>query len=119
VTNPAQKRFLVLYLVPADVIAGWMATDPAVRQPAEQKMQADWGRWMAEHAAMVKVIEGAGKTKAITSAGVGDLKNDIMVYSVVEAESHDVAAQAFVNHPHLTIPRSSIQVTEVRAMGSH
>jgi hypothetical protein len=64
-------------------------------------------------------MEGAGKTKAITSDGIGDFKNDIIVYSIVEADSHDVAAQAFAHHPHLTIPRSSIQVTEIKAMGPH
>jgi len=53
----------------------------------------------------------------VTSAGIGDTKNDIMLYSIVEADTHDVAAKAFANHPHLTIPQSSIQVMEVRAMG--
>ena len=40
-----------------------------------------------------------------------------MLYSVVEAESHEAAARMFANHPHLTIPQSSIQVMEVRALG--
>ena len=37
--------------------------------------------------------------------------------TIVEAENHDIAAKAFANHPHLTIPESSIEVVEVRAMG--
>jgi hypothetical protein len=115
--NSSLKKFLVLYLVPADVMADWAKTDPATRKPAEQKMQGDWQRWMADHAKMITLTEAAGKTKAVTSAGIGDLKNDIMLYSIVEAENHDAAAKAFANHPHLTIPRSSIEVMEVRAMG--
>jgi hypothetical protein len=55
----------------------------------------------------------------VTSAGIGDTKNDIMLYSIVEAGNQDIAAKAFANHPHLTIPQSSIQVMEVRAMGPH
>ena len=43
---------------------------------------------------MITVTEAAGKTKAVTSAGIGDLKNDIMLYSIVEAENHDAAAKA-------------------------
>jgi len=113
------KKFLVLYLVPADVLADWAKTDPATRKTAEQKMQGDWGRWMSDHAKMITVTEGAGKTKVVTSAGIGDTKNDIMLYSIVEADTHDIAAKAFANHPHLTIPQSSIQVMEVRAMGPH
>jgi hypothetical protein len=66
---------------------------------------------------MVTVTEAGGKTKAITSAGVEDTKNDIMFYSVVEAENYDIAARAFAKHPHLDIPRASIQVMEVRALG--
>jgi hypothetical protein len=118
-TTATLKKFLVLYLVPADVLAGWAKTDPATRKAAEQKMQSDWQRWTGDHAKMITLTQAAGKTKAVTSAGIGDVKNDIMLYSVVEAENHDIAAQAFANHPHLTIPQSSIQVMEVRPMGPH
>jgi hypothetical protein len=117
-TGSPLKKFLVLYLVPPDVLAGWAKTDPTTKKAAEQKMQTDWQRWMGDHAKMITVTEGAGKTKAVTSAGIGDTKNDIMLYSIVEAEDHDTAAKAFKQHPHLTIPQSSIQVMEVRPMGS-
>jgi hypothetical protein len=111
------KKFLVLYLAPAHVLASWAKTDPATKQAAEQKMQGDWRRWMGDHATMITLTEAAGKTKAITSSGVGDINNDIMLYSIVEAESHDIAARAFAVHPHLTIPESSIEVMEIRALG--
>lgn len=110
------KKFLVLYLVPTDVMAEWAKTDPATRKPAEEKMQAEWGRWMARHAEMITLTEAAGKTKAVAASGIADIKNEIMLYSIVEAETHDSAATAFANHPHLTIPQSSIQVMEVRGM---
>jgi len=116
--STAQKKFLVLYLVPTDVMADWAKTGPATRSAAEQKMQGDWMRWMNDHASMITVTEAAGKTKEVTLAGAGDTKNDIMLYSIIEAESHEAAAKAFASHPHLTIPRSSIQVMEVRAMGA-
>jgi hypothetical protein len=113
------KKFLVLYLVPPDVLAGWAKTDPATKKAAEQKMQSDWQRWMGDHTKMIALTEAAGKTKAVTSAGIGDIKNDIMLYSIVEAENHDIAAKAFADHPHLTIPHSSIEVMELRALGPH
>ena len=40
-----------------------------------------------------------------------------MLYSFVEAASHEAATKAFENHPHLQIPQSSIEVMEVRSMG--
>ena len=116
-TTSTLKKFLVLYLVPADVLAGWAKTDPATKKAAEEQLQGEWQRWLAEHAKMITLTEAAGKTKAVTSAGIGDIKNDIMLYSVVEADSHESAAKAFAHHPHLTIPQSSIQVMEVRPMG--
>jgi hypothetical protein len=51
------------------------------------------------------------------ASGVSDTKNDIVLYSLVEAESHEAAAKSFENHPHLQIPQSSIEVMEVRSMG--
>jgi hypothetical protein len=115
--NPTMKKFLVLYLVPAQVMSDWAATDPEKRKPAEEKMRTDWQRWMGEHAEVITITEAAGKTKTVTSTGIADTKNDIMLYSIVEAENHEAATKAFAHHPHLTIPQSSIQVMEVRPMG--
>jgi len=42
-----------------------------------------------------------------------------MLYSIVEAENHDIAVRALANRPHMTIPESLIEVMEVGAMGSH
>jgi hypothetical protein len=65
---------------------------------------------------MITQSEAAGMTKRVSSDGVSDVKNDIMLYSVVEAESHEAAAKAFENHPHLQIPQSSIEIMAVRPM---
>jgi len=113
----AMKKFMVLYLIPGDVMANWAKTDPVTRKAAEQKMHGDWQAWMGKHGKMLTATEAAGKTKAVTSGGVADTKNDIVLYSIVEAESQEAAAQVFVSHPHLTIPESSIQVMEIRPMG--
>jgi hypothetical protein len=110
-------QFIALFLAPVSVIEAWHKTDPETRKPAEEKMRAEWGAWMGAHAAMIKDTAGAGKTKRIATDGISDVKNDIMLYSFVEAESHDAAAKAFANHPHLTIPQATIEVMEVRAMG--
>lgn len=115
-TIATAKRFLVLYLVPGDVMADWGKTDPATRNSAEVKLKAEWDRWMGAHAKMLTLTEAGGKTKAVTASGITDTRNDIMLYSIVEAESHEAAAKAFAQHPHLTIPQSSIQVMEVRSM---
>ena len=116
-TNSVRQKFLVLYLVPAAVIDEWGKTDPATRQPVEQKMRADWVQWTNDHASMILTTEAGGATKRITQTGVADARNEIMLYSFVEADSHEAAAKAFENHPHLGIPQSSIEVMAVRPMG--
>jgi hypothetical protein len=116
-TGATTKKFIAFYLAPASVLADWAKTDPEVRKAAEQKMQIEWGKWMGDHATMIPLTEAGGKTKRVTASGISDTKNDIMLYSFVEAESHEAATKLFENHPHLQIPQSSIEVMEVRSMG--
>ncbi len=115
-TASNKKRFLALYLVPASVIEDWSKTDAEKRKPAEEKMRAEWNKWMENHAAMIVSTEVGGKTKRVSQSGVSDVKNDIMLYAFVEAESHEAAAKAFEKHPHLQIPQSTIEIMEVRPM---
>ena len=49
-------------------------------------------------------------------AGSADGKNDILLYSIVEAQTHEAAAKMFEDHPHLTIPSSSIEVMEIHPL---
>ena len=116
-TESHRQKFLVLYLVPAAVVDEWMKTDPATRGPAEQQMRADWTQWMKDHEKMVTSTEAGGATKRVTASGVADARNEIMLISFIEADSHEAAAKAFENHPHLRIPQSSIEVMAVRPMG--
>ena len=115
-TDATKQKFLVLFLIPASVMADWAKTDPTIRQAEEQKMQAAWREWMDEHGKTIFSTEAGGKTKRLTASGASDTKNDIILCSFVEAESHDAAAKTFENHPHLQIPQSSIEVMSVRPM---
>jgi len=111
------KKFLVLHLAPASVVDEWKQTPADQRKAAEQKMQSEWKQWLGKNKKMFADMgAAAGKTKRVTPKGVGDWRNDVMLYSVVQAESHEEAAKAFVNHPHLQIPASSIEVVELHSM---
>jgi len=111
------KKYLVTYLAPASIIEDWMKTDPETRKAAEAKMRADWDAWMAEHAkSFTDMGAGVGKTKLVTKEGVSDTKNNIMLYGIVEAESHEAAAKLFENHPHLGIPQASIEIMEINPL---
>lgn len=115
-TDSTKKKFIAIYLAPVAVIEEWMKGDPEKRKADERKMQAEWGQWMGAHAKMVLSSEAGGKTKRVSQSGVADVKNDIMLYSFIEAETHEAAAKAFEGHPHLQIPQATIEVMEVRTM---
>jgi hypothetical protein len=104
------NKFLVLYMAPVTVMEEWMKTDPAVRKEAEDKMKAEWGVWMAAHQSEIKETAGAGKTKKVSTDGVTDAKNDIMLFSMVTGESVDAVAKMFEGHPHFGIPGGWIEV---------
>ncbi len=111
------KDFLVLYMAPAAVIDEWKKTPAEKRKAEEEKMMAEWKAWMAKNAKRFSNRgAGAGKTKRVTAQGVADVRNDVMLYAVVQAESHDEAAQLFVGHPHLQIPQASIEIMEANPL---
>ncbi len=104
------NTYLVLYLAPAANLEVWMKMPEAERKSEEAKMMADWNTWMAAHGAAFKTTAGTGKTKRVTKDGIVDVKNDVMLYSVIEAESDEAAAALFTDHPHFGIPGATIEV---------
>lgn len=104
------KKFLVLYLAPAANLEAWMKTDPEVRKVEEKKMKEAWDAWMKEHGSILTETAGAGSTKRVTSDGINDVKNDVMLFSIAEAETQEEIAEAFKNHPHFGIPGATIDI---------
>lgn len=108
------EHYIALFLAPASVLEEWAKTPEDVRMEAEKKMKADWDAWMDAHKDVIKETKAGGATKRVDSTGISDTKNNIMLYTVVTAESHETATKIFENHPHLTIPQSSIEVMAIR-----
>lgn len=105
------KKFLVLYMAPAEGLEEWMKMDEDVRKVQEAEMKAAWDAWMEKNGAMFTgMTAGAGKTKRVTGEGASDVKNDVMLFSLVESDSHEAVAEAFVNHPHFGIPGAWIDI---------
>ena len=108
--------FLVMFLAPTSILDEWMKKPEEERVSGEKKMKDEWDAWMDSHCNLVKETKAVGKTKRVTKSGVGDTRNDIMLYSIVEAESHEDAAKAFEGHPHFGIPDASIEVMAIRSI---
>lgn len=111
-------KFFVTYQMPHTGLDAWMQLPEEERKAQEVKMQSDWNAWMVAHSEVITETAGVGKPKRVTALGVEDSRNDIMMYSFVEAESQEAAAELFKNHPHFGIPGGWIEVMSVnKAIG--
>ena len=106
-------KFFVTYQMPHAGLDEWMKLPEETRKAQEVDMQSEWNAWMAAHKEMITETAGVGKPKRITKDGTADARNDLMMYSFVEAESLEAAAKAFEGHPHFGIPGASIEVMAV------
>jgi hypothetical protein len=110
------KNFLAIYIGTEDAMARarWTELSDDERQAREASgMQAwmDWG--VANAAAIVDQGSPLGKTKRAAPEGLADIKNVMVGYVIVRAESHEAAAKLFDNHPHFTIfPGDSVEIME-------
>jgi hypothetical protein len=116
-TETTMEKFLVLSRAPNAVIDEWMKKPEQERKSEETKMMDAWKKWMSANTS--KIADkgaAAGKPKVVSSSGVKDARNDIMMYQIVQANSADEAAKMFVGHPHFGIPQASIEVMPLKAM---
>jgi hypothetical protein len=106
-------KFFVTYQMPHTNLDEWMKMPEDERKAQEKDMQSEWNAWMEAHKGSMVETAGVGKPKRITAAGVEDSRNDLMMYSFVEAESLEAAANMFEGHPHFGIPGGWIEVMPV------
>jgi hypothetical protein len=104
------KKFFVVYHASAEAVASWKSMDEATMKAGMKQ----WQDWLEAHASKFS-DKGAtlGKTKQVNMQGVTDSKNDLIGYAVVEAESHEAAANMFVDHPNAKMAGGSVEVIEL------
>lgn len=106
-------KFFVTYQMPHEGLDEWMKLPEETRKAQEEQMKSDWDAWMANHKDTITETAGVGRPKRVTKAGTEDARNNLMLYSFVEAPSLEDAAKIFENHPHFGIPGASIEVMPV------
>lgn len=114
------KKFLAVYLgtMEDDSFKQWAAMSEEEKKAKQEEGMAAWGKWMQDNASAVLDMGGPlGKTKKADKSGVSDTRNAMSGYVVVQAESHEAAAQMFLNHPHFSIfPGESVEIVEILPM---
>ena len=108
------KTFLAIYTGTAAAMTKWNSL-PALelkeRQAAGIKA---WYAWVEKNkASIVETGAPLGRTKSIASTGITDIRNNMTAFTIVKADSHEAAAELFVNHPHFTVfPGDAIELME-------
>ncbi len=108
------KKFLAIYTGTEAALEKWKKLGEEERKAREKKGMDAWGEWGKTHAAAI-VDQGTplGKTKRVSAEGISDIRNNMAVYTLVEAETHEEAAKIFENHPHFAIfPGDAVEVME-------
>lgn len=102
-------------MAPISVLEQMMKNSKA--EDREKGMKA-WSDWMEENkSSIVEMGAPLGKTKTVTADGVSDTKNEVCGYTIVEADSHEAAAELFKSSPHLTnMQGATIDVLECMEM---
>jgi hypothetical protein len=76
-----------------------------------------WGNWMEKH--WDRIVEAGsplGRTLRASASGIAPHENRVVDYVVVEADTHQVAAEMLANYPHVAImPGDSIEIMEFLA----
>jgi hypothetical protein len=108
------KQFLAIFIGTSGSRARWEQLSETERKQREQKGVAAWRKWVEDHKGeIVQMGSPLGKTKSVSSAGIGDIRNNMTAWTVVQADSQEAAARLFENHPHFTIfPGDSVEVME-------
>ncbi len=90
----------------------WYAMSEAEREATDKIGLAALKAWDEAHKDDIVYAGGPlGPTKRTSPDGIADVVNELTVFMVVRAPSHEAAAKLFENHPHFTIfPCDSVDV---------
>jgi hypothetical protein len=105
-------KFIVLYMAPVSAEAQ-MNVSP-------EEMKKGMEPWMAWYKKFAKEIvdQGAplGKGISLDKKGSSIGKTQVTGYTIVQAKDMDAATAMMTGHPHLIMPKASIEIFEMMPM---
>jgi hypothetical protein len=107
------QKFLVLYHSPVSAREQMANSTPEERKAGMDAWMAWAGRAGEGIVDLGAPLAGVNRVQQ-RSATVGN--SDLAGYSILQADSADVAAELLADHPHLNVPDNSIEVLEFLAM---
>lgn len=103
------NKYVGIYLATLEKLEEW---NKASEEDMKDGMEK-WNAWSEKHKeSIVDMGAPLGKTKRVDASGVTDQTNEICGYTVVQADSHEAAAQIFTDNPHTQEDGAWIDVLE-------
>lgn len=114
------KTYMGIYIGSATTAekARWDADDTSARERRMEAARQAWGQWAGKLGDAI-VYQGSplGATLRISPEGITPIHNACTAYVIVQAETHQAAAEMFRDHPHFTLmPGDSVEVMECLPM---
>lgn len=109
------KQFLAIFRgEPGKNNDEWNSLSESERQIRIQQGMESWGKWMQVNSSRIIHPGGPlGKTLQVDKKGVSSKVNSDCGFVLIEALSHEEAANTFLNHPHFAIfPGENVEIME-------
>jgi hypothetical protein len=105
-------KFMVLYMAPVSAEAQMNVSPEDMKKGMEP-----WMVWYKKYGKAI-VDQGAplGKGICVDNKGSSKGKTQVTGYSIVQAKDMDAAKAMLADHPHLMMPKASIEVLEMMTM---
>jgi hypothetical protein len=106
------KKFMVLYMAPVSAEAQMNVSPEEMKKGMEP-----WNAWYKKCGkAIVDMGAPLGKGTCIDKKGSTKGQTQVTGYTIVQAKDMDSAKAMFTDHPHLMMPKASIEVLEIMPM---
>jgi len=107
--NETVNRYLAIFIGAASD-----GQKQEISQDQGRKFMEAWGAWAQKHSGAI-VDPGAplAKTKRVDGTGISSVQNKLTAFMIVQAASHEEAAQIFSDHPHVALlPGNAVEIIE-------
>jgi hypothetical protein len=106
------KKFMVLYMAPVS------AEQQMNVSPEEMKKGMEpWNAWYKKcEKAIVDFGAPLGKGTCFSKKGSSKSQSEVTGYSIIQAKDIDAVKAIVADHPHLMMPKASIEVLEIMPM---
>jgi hypothetical protein len=106
------NKYMILYMAPVSAEAQMKVSPEEMKKGMEP-----WTAWQKKNGkAIVDMGAPLGKGVCYDKKGSSKGKTEITGYSIVQAKDMDAVKAIIANHPHLMMPKASIEVLEIMPM---